>query len=152
MSSSFVDCFLNVFSQIDELINRRKLPIIVGGTNYYIESILFKILVSDETQSPVVVAPDSRKRPGNPTRHANDGGECLDTHSDSRDLEQGRIPEKRTKLHDDDDDEDGNEDDSEKFRKDMERLSNEELYQRLKEVDPVQSERYHPNDRRKVLR
>nr|XP_031828956.1 tRNA dimethylallyltransferase isoform X2 [Nomia melanderi] len=32
--------------QIDDLLARQKLPIIVGGTNYYIEALLWKILVS----------------------------------------------------------------------------------------------------------
>ena len=28
--------------KIDEILSRRKLPIVVGGTNYYIEGILFR--------------------------------------------------------------------------------------------------------------
>ncbi|XP_064214736.1 tRNA dimethylallyltransferase isoform X2 [Tribolium castaneum] len=33
--------------QIENLINKNKLPIIVGGTNYYIESLLWKILIEE---------------------------------------------------------------------------------------------------------
>lgn len=32
---------------IENLLKNNKLPIIVGGTNYYIESLLWKILVND---------------------------------------------------------------------------------------------------------
>lgn len=38
-------------SIIDNLLSQNKLPIVVGGTNYYIESILWKILVEDENTS-----------------------------------------------------------------------------------------------------
>ncbi|XP_044270246.1 tRNA dimethylallyltransferase-like isoform X2 [Tribolium madens] len=44
--------------QIDNLIKRNKLPIIVGGTNYYIESLLWKILI--EEPGDHVKAPPSR--------------------------------------------------------------------------------------------
>lgn len=47
------------FIQIDNLINKNKLPIIVGGTNYYIESILWKILI-EEPGDHVKALPDTR--------------------------------------------------------------------------------------------
>jgi len=34
-----------VWLQIDEIHSNKKLPIVVGGTNYYIESLLWKVLV-----------------------------------------------------------------------------------------------------------
>ncbi|KAK2830148.1 hypothetical protein Q5P01_018079 [Channa striata] len=37
--------FIGNFSNIDDMHSRDKLPIIVGGTNYYIESLLWKVLV-----------------------------------------------------------------------------------------------------------
>lgn len=33
---------------IHDLLKQEKLPIIVGGTNYYIESLLWKILIDDD--------------------------------------------------------------------------------------------------------
>ncbi|XP_012138614.2 bHLH transcription factor Myc isoform X2 [Megachile rotundata] len=36
---------------IDDLLAKEKLPIIVGGTNYYIESILWKVLIGDSDQT-----------------------------------------------------------------------------------------------------
>lgn len=38
--------FLYLFFQIDDLLQSSKIAIIVGGTNYYIESILWRNLVS----------------------------------------------------------------------------------------------------------
>lgn len=32
-------------SDIDDMHSRNKLPVIVGGTNYYIESVLWKVLL-----------------------------------------------------------------------------------------------------------
>lgn len=40
--------YLYCDSQIDSLLRRGKLPIIVGGTNYYIEALLWKVLVFPE--------------------------------------------------------------------------------------------------------
>lgn len=37
-----------IHSQIDELHREKKLPIIVGGTNYYIESLLWKFTLDTE--------------------------------------------------------------------------------------------------------
>lgn len=36
--------FLNVY--IEDIFARDKIPIVVGGTNYYIESLLWKVLVN----------------------------------------------------------------------------------------------------------
>lgn len=122
--------------QVDDLINRQKLPIIVGGTNYYIESILYQVLMpvaSSDSEN------NSFERPGS-SEHANDSAKCLDTDSDaSGDMVQGP---KRIKL-------DENPDDP---RNELESLSNEELYERLKKVDPEMANRSHPNNRRKIIR
>ncbi|KAL1450984.1 hypothetical protein WDU94_003286 [Cyamophila willieti] len=36
-------------NQIDDIVRRNKVPIIVGGTNYYIESLLWTILIDNKT-------------------------------------------------------------------------------------------------------
>ncbi|XP_013924071.1 PREDICTED: tRNA dimethylallyltransferase, mitochondrial isoform X1 [Thamnophis sirtalis] len=41
---------------IDEILASQKIPIVVGGTNYYIESLLWKILFDTKAQSPAVAA------------------------------------------------------------------------------------------------
>lgn len=38
---------------VDQLLCNNKMPIIVGGTNYYIESILWKILIQDPKEKVV---------------------------------------------------------------------------------------------------
>ncbi|XP_059618035.1 tRNA dimethylallyltransferase [Phlebotomus argentipes] len=37
---------------INDLLTRNKMPIVVGGTNYYIESLLWKVLITTSTNSP----------------------------------------------------------------------------------------------------
>lgn len=43
--------FLIYISKIDNILQNNNLPIIVGGTNYYIESLLWKILVDEPETS-----------------------------------------------------------------------------------------------------
>lgn len=40
----YCDVFLNI--HIEDIFARDKIPIVVGGTNYYIESLLWKVLVN----------------------------------------------------------------------------------------------------------
>lgn len=40
---------------IEDLHERQKLPIVVGGTNYYIESLLWKVLVDTKVRLPFCV-------------------------------------------------------------------------------------------------
>lgn len=40
----YCDVFLNI--HIEDIFARHKIPIVVGGTNYYIESLLWKVLIS----------------------------------------------------------------------------------------------------------
>lgn len=55
--------FLNSCGQISDLTGRGKLPVVVGGTNYYIESVLWEVLVGrpqpSEADSADPCAPDS---------------------------------------------------------------------------------------------
>jgi tRNA dimethylallyltransferase len=87
---------------IDEIRGRGKLPILVGGTHYYTQSLLFgENLVSD------------------------DGEGNAEIHIPREEIDK-RFPilEKPT----------------------------EEILARLKEVDPIMADRWHPNDRRKIQR
>ncbi|XP_017881076.1 tRNA dimethylallyltransferase-like [Ceratina calcarata] len=47
---------------IDDLLARRKMPIIVGGTNYYIESVLWKILIDKNEDEDDPVARSKRMK------------------------------------------------------------------------------------------
>ncbi|KAJ1814732.1 tRNA dimethylallyltransferase, mitochondrial [Coemansia sp. RSA 2598] len=91
----------DALEKIDEIHGRNRIPILVGGTNYYIQSVMFqKSLIRD---------------PGSPKNHqapAND-----------RSFELARTEK-----------------------------SNRELWDELRQIDPIMAENWHPNNRRKVLR
>lgn len=42
--------------QIEDILKRKKLPIVVGGTNYYIESVLYQMLVEPMDENSVLIA------------------------------------------------------------------------------------------------
>jgi len=81
--------------KIEEIRSRGKLPILVGGTHYYTQSLLFRNALSDETTL----------EPG----HDQNSFPILDEPTDV-------------------------------------------ILAKLKEVDPVMAQRWHPNDRRKIRR
>jgi tRNA dimethylallyltransferase len=85
---------------IQEIRSRGKTPILVGGTHYYTQAVLFHktILPSDQE---------------------------LDAASDDS-AEEEKFP--------------------------ILEASTEEMLQKLREVDPVMAERWHPNERRKIRR
>ncbi|XP_076242789.1 tRNA dimethylallyltransferase [Calliopsis andreniformis] len=101
---------------INDLLARGKIPVVVGGTNYYIESLLWNILISDPQTS--VARPDSPS-------------------PETSDVEREDVsPAKKMKVELD--------------RRTTQ--SNEELFQKLTNVDPDMAKRLHPNNRRKVIR
>lgn len=87
-----------------EIRSRGKLPIVVGGTLYYVQTLLFE---GSLVQTSREVAPE-------------------DIHFRSQEESLARFP--------------------------ILGESTESIMQRLKEVDPVMAERWHPDDRRKILR
>ncbi|CAH2040013.1 unnamed protein product, partial [Iphiclides podalirius] len=132
---------------IENLTEKGKIPIVVGGTNYYIESIVYKILVEDIDDSDTLLWDKSMKK-----RVHQDAGleEELRakklTTEDSKEsfLETSDPKEARSVAVDKD-----------KLREDIEnetRFTNEEIHAKLKSIDPVMASRLHPNNRRKVLR
>ncbi|KAI9718952.1 MAG: hypothetical protein M1812_003837 [Candelaria pacifica] len=86
---------------IEEIRSRGRLPILVGGTHYYTQSLLFQDSLADEVEEPVTVDLSEEDK-----------------------LLRWPILGKPT----------------------------DEILARLKEVDPVMADRWHPNDRRKVQR
>ena len=83
--------------QIDEIRSRGRIPILVGGTHYYTQSLLFKDALSDEPK--------------------------LENEKDQQN-ERFPILDEPTDV----------------------------ILEKLKEVDPVMADRWHPNDRRKIQR
>ncbi|KAL4706218.1 hypothetical protein ACJJTC_018402, partial [Scirpophaga incertulas] len=154
-----VDFRNRVLKIIDNLTEQGKIPIVVGGTNYYIESIVYKILVED-VDEPQELLWDKRKK------------RCISNADEAKDDDE--IPSKKpdldaaaevaNKTEDSEKNEnpvEKNESDTEKVEitrdnikriyDNNEKLSNEELHTHLSEIDPVMADRLHPNNRRKVL-
>jgi tRNA A37 N6-isopentenylltransferase MiaA len=50
--------------QIDNILSRNKLPIVVGGTNYYIEALLWKFLVDNKVCTSVNFLQKNRLKRG----------------------------------------------------------------------------------------
>ncbi|KAI9588899.1 hypothetical protein GQX74_007068 [Glossina fuscipes] len=104
---------------------KSKSPIIVGGTNYYIEALLWDILIS------------------NPT----DGGPHMKINSDSSE-ENAAMSDNNANTTTSENSENW------LFITESEMLtmSSELLYNHLKKIDPVTAQRIHPNNKRKIMR
>ena len=98
---------------------------ICGGTNYYIESLLWKVLIDQKVDE---------MRPKRILTEQNE--------------ENGASKKARTSEHAGQVDTDSSEWDSST----CDELTNEELHARLREIDPERAGELHFNDRRKVLR
>lgn len=109
---------------IDHLLSRQKCPIIVGGTNYYIESLLWKVLVN---VSPNLTENNKRKLDNNHL-DAVDGKRSCSTTSSSPTIADNLT------------------------YNDLEGLDSDRLHNILFSIDPLSANRLHPNNRRKVLR
>ena len=111
---------------VERLLKEGKIPFICGGTNYYIESLLWKILVDQEM--PLILNEAQKRSHDNPDETKEDtpkkmaipGIEDLD----SIDFEQ--------------------EDNSE--------IKSEQLFGLLERLDPARAMVLHPKERRKVWR
>jgi tRNA dimethylallyltransferase len=82
------------------LIQEKQLPVVVGGTNYYVQSLLYQnSLIKDEQHDD----------------------------QDSRSPSPEPMPE-------------------------LDDLQTPELYSRLQEIDPIMANKWHPSNRRKIIR
>lgn len=107
---------------IDRLLAESKVPIVVGGTNYYIESLLWKVLV----QPPVTVG---IKRKWTETERFDKIYQRLRLSTDAASTE---CPASTTDR--------------------LNQLDSKRLHEFLTEVDPATASSLHPNNRRKILR
>lgn len=127
---------------ISDLHRNQKLPIIVGGTNYYIESLLWKSFTLESTfKLPL-------KRPYEDDDKEYDQTTLFD--SEARYLDStANVSELHTEedLADDD-----------KFfgkriyHNSFANIASEKLWSILRRVDPQMAHRYHPHDKRKIIR
>lgn len=117
---------------IDNLFRSQKLPIVVGGTNYYIESLLWKILVRDEKPFDDQLAYDSNQvqlREVVSSFLQTKRGACHEA-ADAANLLLASVPDSAC----------------------FEDVTTDQLYECLKLVDPERALRLHPKDRRKIER
>ncbi|XP_069478502.1 tRNA dimethylallyltransferase isoform X2 [Ambystoma mexicanum] len=119
---------------IEDIFARKKVPVVVGGTNYYIESLLWKMLIdtkkdpSAESLQPFLDAKAKlyNSEPGPPKHEAE-----ID-HPAPHDPEQTHPKADR--------------------KAELEQLDCQELHLLLSQVDPAMAAKLHPNDKRKVAR
>ncbi|XP_067641840.1 tRNA dimethylallyltransferase isoform X2 [Eurosta solidaginis] len=137
---------------IEELLGKSKCPIVVGGTNYYIESLVWDVLVNtkiyeeSENKAQIVAAEGAIKHDGN-----------------AEEDEGGNSSEKEKKTENDE----NMENDKEKAEKPkdvetenrpfidlakMAEMASDELHKHLKKIDPDSANRIHPNNKRKIMR
>lgn len=109
-------------TQIERLLRDGKIPVIVGGTHYYIESLLWKVLLDDEPGDD----PDPELLYDKPVRQSTDVADDAD---DERLL--------RTTTFD---------------QEGLPHLSSPRLHRLLESVDPEMADAIHPNNRRKIIR
>ncbi|XP_050351983.1 tRNA dimethylallyltransferase [Nymphalis io] len=152
---------------IDNLTEQGKIPIIVGGTNYYIESIVYKILVEDMNNADELLWEKSRRKrdysetdtsgencqkklskdtTNDNTNDLSDNIQVPNETTSEIDLKKDTIVRKIIEIKDIS---------KEKLKEDVDNESgftNEEIHARLNAIDPVMASRLHPNNRRKVLR
>lgn len=108
---------------VHDIHSRGKVPILVGGTHYYTQSLLFRDTLNDEAGF------GSADNDGNDTRP--DAGSSVPIESDAPHSDgHGSTP---TSL-------------------DILDAPTPELVAFLRSVDPVMADRWHPNDRRKIRR
>jgi len=111
---------------ISDLRSKNVMPIICGGTNYYIESLVWKILVENESKITALPVPIKKAK--------------LD---DEQEVQPAATEEIYNKESDST---------SYECNTNFENFSNSELYEKLRQLDPERANDLHTNERRKVIR
>ncbi|XP_058976913.1 tRNA dimethylallyltransferase [Musca domestica] len=129
---------------IENLLSQSKCPIVVGGTNYYIESLLWDILVSPTAGEDVSSKSPS---PQKVAAAANDASALKDNGSTSTSVAAAATNAETVALKS------GNLQNT-PFIDPAEYsiLSSVLLHNHLKMIDPETANRIHPNNKRKIMR
>ncbi|CAL8111552.1 unnamed protein product [Orchesella dallaii] len=113
---------------VEEILGKGKIPFIVGGTNYYIESLLWKLLIEKDSKEDN----DLNSVETEAKRQKIDSSFIINTTPILTFMKEreGRFTEADL----------------------IEKWTNAEIRQALHEVDPARALKFHPNDRRKIIR
>uniref|UniRef100_A0A182PV57 tRNA dimethylallyltransferase n=1 Tax=Anopheles epiroticus TaxID=199890 RepID=A0A182PV57_9DIPT len=122
---------------IDSLLAANRMPIIVGGTNYYIESILWKVLLNEgvkkeRVRSHLATYQRDTIEPNKKQLKADGGAPAASSKS-----ELERLLEELPRMESSDA---------------LERFDSDLLHRVLQRVDPESADRLHPNNKRKIIR
>lgn len=129
---------------IDDLLNNRKLPVVVGGTHYYIESLIWQRFTHGVTDN-------IKKRESD---FGNNSPETDISHQTLFDLESQLVKDAdQSILHSEDDLESVDKFFSKPILSlGLKHLPVQKLWNILELVDPKTAHVFHPNDRRRVIR
>ncbi|XP_047027268.1 tRNA dimethylallyltransferase [Helicoverpa zea] len=136
---------------IDDLTEKGKIPIVVGGTNYYIESIVYKILVENMDDNEALLWDKSRRK-----RDLDNSEMDEEINNKKQAVEPTNTEVEEPTLSTETNKElDNSLITKEKLQQDVDNekvFTNEEIHAKLHAIDPVMAGRLHPNNRRKILR
>lgn len=122
------------------------MPIIVGGTHYYIESVVYKILVEPMDDEEALLWDVSRtKRSLEDDDNRNRKKIATENQATASDKDETEVEKEQVQ----------GELSKEKIQEIFDNENNftkTEIHDTLKAIDPVMASRHHPNNRRKVLR
>lgn len=131
-----IDFRLRSLSILDDLLEAKKLPIIVGGTNYYMESIIWKNFLlgpTNELTEANKESPDSSTTIDAEIKLIRDlPDECLHTKDDIKDVET--FFSKPI------------------YNFGLRHIESESLWEILEQVDPKTAHWFHPRDKRRIVR
>ncbi|GFG40614.1 hypothetical protein Cfor_06651 [Coptotermes formosanus] len=136
---------------IDRLIQNGKLPVIVGGTNYYIESLLWKVLVEEDESSLGI-----RKQVKSASNEV-----CLDDKRQRVQADSELVYERDRRRMQEARSQEDLESKNLSVQGDLvdlldeaalEHVPSSHLYEKLQAVDPDMAQGLHPNNKRKIIR
>lgn len=147
---------------IEDLLSQNKLPIIVGGTNYYIESLLWEVLIKPEDLKGDKLLYEAEKLcPNSLTaekgdHHVTQQKPTSERNSDPKGVTPFEVPLYTKNVvpseHCNSPKSLSNILNYPITQDSLDDISNEDLHKLLCTVDPIMANGLHPNDRRKVIR
>ncbi|XP_063703837.1 tRNA dimethylallyltransferase [Culicoides brevitarsis] len=153
---------------IDDLMSRNKIPIVVGGTNYYIESLLWKILVTSKPEYenvrwdhewPESVAKKQRTADKTSASKDGDSDSSADYSNSDNEVKQERKNDAATAAAKSGEEQVTAEEKHVELSDllkmnavEMAKYESRELHRHLAVVDAVTANRLHPNNKRKIIR